>query len=74
MMFGAKLLQPVNAASKRLAELAGRGELQARPATFDLSIQLNQAQLGQTFLMTDDTAALAHVQMANGLPESAQRL
>ena len=72
MVLGAIPLKPVNPAFKRLTELACRRDLQPRPATVDLRIQFDQAQLGQTFLMINDAATLAHALRANGMPASAQ--
>lgn len=72
MVLGAISLKPVDPASKRLTELACRRDLQPRPATVDLRIQFDQAQLGQTFLMINDAATLAHALRANGMPASSQ--
>ena len=74
MMFGAIPLQPMDAAFERLPELAGRRDLQPHPATVDLRIQFDQAQLGQTFFMIDDAATLAHALRAKGMPRPAQLL
>jgi hypothetical protein len=74
MVLGAIPLKPVNPAFKRLTELACRRDLQPRPATVDLRIQFDEAQLGQTFLMINDAATLAHALRANGMPASDQPL
>lgn len=72
MMLGTIPLQPVNAAFKRLTKLAARRDLQPRPATVDLRIQLDQAKLGQAFLMIDDAAALSHILRSRAMPAPRQ--
>lgn len=74
MMLCAIPLQPVDAAFERLAELACRRNFQTRPVAVNPLIQFDQAQLGQTFLMIDDAAALAHAFRAKGMPTPAQLL